>query len=278
MLYLGINSNNDCGGSSAEIFANIKQAGFTHVMVAAKTGKFEHTLAEAREMGLQVPYVHLDYSGANDLWAKGLSNKRYIDNVISQLETCAKFGIRVAVTHATRGSASVLALPPNEHGLESMKIILEKAKKLGIKIALENCDEPNFKNFQYLLDNIDSEWLGLCYDAGHHNLYNPDFPLLEKYGDRILAVHLHDNMMDWEYGYDYTRDMHYMPFDGKIDYEKVMKKIAKTPYNNAIMLEIHKNSTDEPKIYKDMSYQEFLGTAYLKARDLAEIFENARKA
>ena len=77
--------------------------------------------------------------------------------------------------------------------------------------------------------------------------------------------------MDWKYGLDWTRDMHYLPFDGKIDFEKVCEKLAKTNYANVVMLEVHKRSASKPIIYKDKSVDEFLSEAYkrgLKLKDL----------
>jgi len=44
MLELAINSNNECGNSPKETYNLIKDAGFTNVMVAAKTGQFEQPL------------------------------------------------------------------------------------------------------------------------------------------------------------------------------------------------------------------------------------------
>ena len=73
-----------------------------------------------------------------------------------------------------------------------------------------------------------------------------------------MAVHLHDNLMDWEIGYDHTRDLHMLPFDGKIDYDKVCEKLANTNYDNVIMLELHKLSCGEPRLYDDMPIDKYL--------------------
>lgn len=270
MFEIGINSNNECGNNIAEICTNVKRAGFNNVMIAFKTGGEENAILEAKRQGLSIPYVHLNNRYANDLWARGETNDRYIEDVIKQIELCAKYDIRLAVLHGTEGGASDLALPPTQHAIDCMNKILRAAKKNNVKIALENLDAPNFDHFTYLLDNINSKWLGLCYDAGHHNLYRPDFDILDKYGDRILAVHLHDNLMDWEFGYDYTRDLHMLPFDGKIDYEKVCQKLAKTNYNNVIMLELHKFSCGKPRKYDNMAIDKYLNLAKERAEIIAD--------
>lgn len=277
MFEIGINSNNECGNNIVEVCTNIKKAGFNNIMIAFKVGGEENAIKEAIKQGLNIPFVHLNNKYANDLWAKGESNKEYVKDVIRQIELCARYNIRIAVLHGTEGGASDLALPTSEHALGCMNEILKAAQKYKVKIALENLDAPNFEHFTFLLDNIKSEWLGLCYDAGHHNLYRPDFDILEKYGNRILAIHLHDNLMDWEYGYDYTRDLHMLPFDGKIDYDKVCNKLAKTNYKNVIMLELHKLSCGEPRLYDNMDVDLYLSKAKERAEKIISMVETNRE-
>ena len=250
------------------------KAGFKNIMVAFKVGKAEETLKLAQELGLKVPFVHL--TNSNNLWSKGEENDSLIANLKEQIEVASKYNVPIAVLHATVGGADELALPPNEFGLNCILGLVKFAKKHKVKIALENLDQPSYKHFKYVMDNIDDKNLGYCYDAGHHQLYLPNIDLLKKYGNRILAVHLHDNLMDWEFGYDWTRDLHRLPFDGKIDYDKVIKKLAATSYNNVVMLELHKDTCGEPRIYKNMSNLDFLKEAKKRAERLAQMIEVAR--
>lgn len=276
MFEIGINSNNECGSNIEEICANVKKAGFSNIMIAFKVGGEEKAILEAKKQGLKIPYVHLNNKFADDLQAKGESNKEYVEDVIRQIKLCAKYDIPIAVLHGTKGGASDLALPPSQHAIDCMNKILNVAEENNVKIALENLDAPNFEHFTFLLDNINSKWFGLCYDVGHHYLYRPDFDILGKYRDRILAIHLHDNLIDWEYGYDYTRDLHMVPFDGKIDYDKVCKELANTNYNNVIMLELHKLSCGKPRKYDNMEIDKYLKQAQEKAILIADKINNYR--
>lgn len=273
MLEVGINTNNECGKDAREILTNIKDAGFKNVMVAFKVGKAEEILKIATELGLNVPFVHL--SASNNLWAKGKENEWFMATLKEQIELTAKYKIPAAVLHATHGRAEQLALPPSEFGLNCFSELVQFAKNLNVRLALENLDKPSIKHFKYVMENIKDKNLGFCYDAGHHQLYLPNVDLLKKYGDRIIAIHMHDNLMDWEEGYDWTRDLHMLPFDGKIDYNKVIKKLAATNYKNVIMLEVHKNSGSD-QIYDEMSNLEFLKEAKKRGEKLADMLENAR--
>ena len=75
---------------------------------------------------------------------------------------------------------------------------------------------------------------------------------------------------------DWTRDLHFLPFDGKIDFDKVCEKIAKTNYSNIIMLEVHKIGSSEPRLYKDKSVDEFLSEAYKRGLKLKDLIEGNR--
>ena len=276
MLQIGINTNNECGANIDEVCANAKKAGFDSVMVAFKLAGAENAIQTAIKYGLDIPFVHLTTRYANDLWVKGGTNTEYVKSVIEELKLCGQYGIKIAVLHPTGGNAGELALPVSKQGISSLKKILKAAHKYGVKIALENLDAPNFEQFTYLLDNVEDEYLGLCYDAGHHMLYRPDFDILANYGNRILAVHLHDNFMDWSYGYDWTRDIHILPFDGKIDYKTVCSKIAKTGYNNVVMLELHKEGWNGLGRYDDVPIADYLKEAKKRAIKLADMIQKAK--
>ena len=273
-MKLGVNTNNQCGSDYKEVLKNIKDAGFDSVMIAFNLKDDEYVIQEAQSLNLDIPYVHLEYKFGNDLWLEGASADEYVDNVIKQIELCGKYKIKIAVFHCTWGSPNDIAREPNKAGLKNFEKIFNVATKLRVSIALENTDRNSIKHLQYLLDNIKSLNLGLCFDVGHHYLYNSNFDILKKYGNRLLAVHLHDNYGGWYDGYDFTKDNHLLPFDGNIDFEKITKQIAKTKYDNVVMLEIHKNSLSTPDIYKNISNLEYLKEARQRAEKIRNLIEN----
>ena len=273
MLKIGISTNNEAGKNDIDILKNIAQSNFKNVMLSFKSKDIEDSIKNISDLGLEIVYFHIDNKYANDLWARGEAVESYIQDVIGQIEICGKYKIPIAVMHATQGSPSDFSLKPNEEGLKNFDRILKVAKKNNVKIAIENIDRIGIKNMCYLLDNIKDENLGFCYDVGHHHLYNPKTDLLKKYGDRLFAIHLHDNLMDWVPGYDYTRDLHLLPFDGKINFEKVCKKLKNVNYSGIIMLEIHKKSFGKPQLYENMDNLEYLNKAYNRAIEIVKKIE-----
>lgn len=273
MFKFGINTNNESGSNDIEILNNIASAGFENIMLSFKAKNIDETIKTAQNLGITISYFHIDNKYANNLWATGEAVERYIQDVIKQIEICGKYNIPIAVMHACIGSPTAIALNPSEQGLKNFDRILKVAKRNRVKIAIENVDLYSIKHIYYLLDNINDKSLGFCYDVGHHHLYNPKTDILKKYGDRLFAIHLHDNLMDWQKGYDHTRDLHLLPFDGKINLDKVCKKLKAIGYNGVIMLELHKKACGNPQMYENIDNQEYLKEAYKRAEKLAKMME-----
>ena len=267
-MNLGVNTNCQAGKDFKEVLKNIKEVGFNDVMISFNLQEDEETIVEAQNLNLNIPYVHLSYKYGNDLWVKGTTADEYVEEVIKQIELCAKYNINIAVFHCTFGSTNDLPIKPNKTGLENFKKILNVAEKHNINIALENTDKFNMKHFYYLFKKIKSNNLKFCYDVGHHYLYYPKINLLKKFGRKLVALHLHDNFADWQKGYDFTKDLHLLPFDGKINFDKVCKNIAKTNYDGTIMLELHKTSLANLNGYKNLNNLQFLQKAKTRAKKL----------
>ena len=75
--------------------------------------------------------------------------------------------------------------------------------------------------------------------------------MLKQFGNRLFALHLQDN--------GGKHNQHQLPFDGNIDWAKVMKKISCTNYKGATTLE--PMNWD----YEQLSIREFLSLAFQKA-------------
>jgi sugar phosphate isomerase/epimerase len=238
----------------------------------------------AYRIGLKVEYVHLPYRqlnkrNTNDLWAFGAANKALIKSTIDLIKICDKHNVPVAILHQSHETGKY----PNEihctkQGIKSLRKILSATKECKTKIAIENLNVSDNKYLEILLDAIDDPRFGLCYDSGHHYLYNPEFDIIGKYGNRIFAVHLQDNLMDAPDLDTTERDLHLLPFDGKIDFKKVMRDIARSSYSGPIMLE---SKFDRKKHgyfhYKGASPTEWLREAERRGQKLAKmLIENVK--
>lgn len=99
-----------------------------------------------------------------------------------------------------------------EKSLATWQPLHERAKGLGVKIAIENIFEDEPSNLRMLMERMDSDTFGICFDAGHCNLFSP-LPLtawLKELKSYIIELHLHDN--------DKSADQHLPLGDGTIDF------------------------------------------------------------
>lgn len=106
-----------------------------------------------------------------------------------------------------------------EKSLMTWRPLLDRARTLGAQIAIENIFEDEPSNLRLLMERMASPGFGICFDAGHANLFSP-LPLaawLDALGDYIIELHLHDN--------DRSRDQHLPPGDGTVDFPALFSRL-----------------------------------------------------
>jgi sugar phosphate isomerase/epimerase len=93
-----------------------------------------------------------------------------------------------------------------------MPQIVKKARGFGVTLALENTWEDRPEVLAHLLGMLPRDEVGVCLDTGHLNAFS-SLPVARWWncvGDRIVALHLHDN--------DGISDDHLAPGRGTFDF------------------------------------------------------------
>ena len=115
------------------------------------------------------------------------------------------------------------------------------ARALGVRIAVENLnDVGHWAIIARILESYAPDYVGLCYDSGHGNKGEDGLSHLERLGDRLIAVHLHDN--------NGLADQHLIPFTGTLDWERLARILPRTAYAGPVNIESmmhHTGLTDE---------------------------------
>jgi sugar phosphate isomerase/epimerase len=237
-----------------EKFNLIKDTGFDNVLLwwgneYAPNGEDKNQLPEmARKAGLEIENVHMPFEETNYIWTDSINAEAIVERNKNCILDCAKHNIPTAVMHLTNGDTP----PPFwQIGLDRIKSIIDLAERKNVNIAIENLRNP--QSLQLVFSNIKSNKLGFCYDSGHENCYTKGVDFLELYGDKLMALHLHDN--------DGSDDQHRIIGEGTINWNSVASKLKATNYKGAVTLEIvndiaNNNST--------ISAQEYLRAAYEK--------------
>lgn len=233
----------------------IKDTGFDSIMLWWEPDLFSgeglEQFNQVRKMDIDIENIHVPYEDSNLLWSSDeMDREKIIDMSLRWIHDCYKHEVPMIVMHVTEGHNDKII---NDYGLYSFEKILLEAEKYKIKIALENTRQDEF--LEKILDNFSSPWLGVCYDSSHANLFSKNITyLLDKYSDRLMAIHLSDN--------DGQEDRHWLPQKGEIDWNNMMMKLKEIKYKGNLSFEVY---PEKGVIY---SPQIFLQSAYNKASEL----------
>ena len=222
-------SNDNIDVNVFETINAIKNAGFKNVFIQWYNKDWnpsqEEQLRYIKECGLNVIFAHLGYQGINNLWLDNEIGNSLVERYKNDIRICKENNIPMIVMHLTSKSE---APQYNEVGLNRLKEIADYAKELDIKVAFENTKIKGY--LDYVIDNIDNENVGICFDSGHFHVHFDDDLDFDKFKNRIFAVHLHDN--------DKSDDLHLMPFDGTLNWKEVINNLKRSNYNGPITMEL----------------------------------------
>jgi sugar phosphate isomerase/epimerase len=163
----------------------------------------------ARSIGLCVEQVHIDYKISNLICE---NPDLYFEYVEGKLKECISLGIPYLVLHASKGDN---APSIDNEGLNRLRDLMKKYEDNAVYLCFENVRDN--RNLEVIMEaNINN--VGMCYDLGHAYCYDNEYYLYEKYKEKILCTHLHNN---------YKKDTHNNLLDGEIDCKNIIKKLNK---------------------------------------------------
>ncbi len=115
----------------------------------------------------------------------------------------------------------------------NIKVAVENmfgAKGLKNAITHSTCSKPD--EFIRYVDALDPEWFVACLDTGHACLVKEDVAdIIRKLGGkRLKALHVHDN--------DGVSDMHTVPYQGLINWDKVAEALKEINYEGDFTFEV----------------------------------------
>jgi len=241
---------------------DIKNTGFDSVsMWIDEDGHWELEKSEIpriiRDHGLNLEYAHAPYRNINHIWDEQLS-KSIEEQLLVYIGYCKEHQIPILVIHLTHGFK---VKDVNTHGIALLKRLVGYAKDGGVQIAVENTKNNGI--IEKVLQEIEDPTLGLCFDTSHDNLYGQNkLELMETYGERLVCLHISDN--------DGLADDHWIPYQGKIDWNDFIKKFPKG-YNGILNLEVVSKD-------KKISSVEFLKDAYGVIRDIEDRIHTQKAA
>jgi len=211
----------------------IKNAGFNATCLwwaddeKANTGSLDDLPKIVRNSGLEIDNIHVPFKEAHLLSSENISErKKMIDLHKQWVDDCARHDIKKLVFHPCPDRPNPPA--PTKLLLDSVSEILKFAESAKVILAVENTRKSDYVDF--VLEQLDSDYLQFCYDSGHDFIWsNRPIEILKKWGHKLATTHLHDNMG--------SNDDHLLPLTGKIDWRKIVSNWPKD-YKGVLMLEV----------------------------------------
>ena len=239
----------------------IKKHGFSSVFCLSGCPDIEQIVALCHENELTIESCHAPFDHINDIWYDTPDGERMLSELLSAVDECKYYGIPVLVVHLSSGETPPLV---NDLGLSRFARLMAHADAAGVTIAYEN--QRMLGNLSIALEAFPSA--AFCWDNGHEACFTDGkWDFISLFGDRLVAIHIHDNRAD------HNADDHRIPFDGSIDFDSVTKHLAKTGYDKALMLEVFAGNSPA---YTEMGAEAFYTRAAAAARRLADAVERQR--
>jgi len=184
-------------------------------------------------------YIELGtiYSGVRDAWLHEC--KKAID--ITYILGIKKINFHTHARGLFNKKAKKTLL---DNYVESMRELVAYAKKYEIKVMIENGAEKGeirlYPDIKFILKNVPE--VGFHLDVGHAYInggINTIEGYINKFGDRIEHIHMHDN-----HG---KSDEHLPIGKGNINYKKVIKLLKQINYDKTITIEVFTSKNDAIK-------------------------------
>ncbi len=244
----------------------IKSAGFDCYFTGAYEYEAVRKIKEVGDgLGLTLESIHAPFTNINSMWLAGVGYLDIYKKMTVSIDTAAALGVPTVVLHI---SSSWKSPEINDLGLSRFDSLVAYAVEKGVNLAFENLRKIG--NLAYFADRYaDIPNVGFCYDAGHEHCYTKYIRWLDIFRNRMIATHIHDNFGrgDTEEG---NPDLHILPFDGNLDYERMMRDFDKYNFEGALILEVNNTPKTRPD-YLTLTNEEFLATAYERIKKISQM-------
>ena len=193
------------------------------------------------------PQFHAPYEGPFDLARDGeaLRTPDSVARVLSEvLDKADRLGARMTTIHLGTLLPGMDRTEGLHNVMEGILLTVHELEKRPMRLAVENHtpaildgplgDRP--EEFDWLMENVRSEWVGRTLDIGHAHINGHIEDFLARPFDRTFNLHLHDN--------DGVEDQHLPLGAGTAPWDVVLRRIAKACYRGPLTLEFFAGPED----------------------------------
>ena len=175
----------------------IRQAGFEATMLwrgapeSVDSPYNEEVRTNAKGLCLSIENMHLPFDRANDLWSETTNvREQYALSLAEEILNCKEYGIPMIVMHISEGD---LIEKTTTKGIDAMLRVVDCATSNGVTIAVENTQRIDL--IEALLENIKSDYFGLCFSSWPSNSRKERWPVVEKSDLKLGLEFLHKSKL-----------------------------------------------------------------------------------
>ena len=220
----------------------------------------------AEKKGSFFQSVHAKHHPMREMWFGGEHLESMMIDLKNTIICTSRAGIDRVIMHVYTG---FYGDKPTTEGVKRVGELLEVAEKHNIKLCFENLEGSEF------LDAVLGEYswcdnARFCYDTGHENCYATHW-VVDKYKDKITALHINDNMGVRGKDLNGADDLHLLPFDGNVDFNRVVSLIKNANMQHELTFEFKFSKDPLSDKYKNMNFDEYLTLAKERMQKLAKM-------
>jgi len=282
MVSIGFSLQAQYPGSQAQVIELLCDAGFSAVSpVWSPELALDSLAACVLKHNMTIQSLHAPHGGLAYIWnSQNPLSAKAQKNITDCIDACAQFDIPIAVVHGWQGLQYVFPDAPLD--FTAFDRIVDHAEKKKVSIAFENLEGEEY--LEALLTRYrDLPHIGYCWDSGHDHCYPHKTDFLEAYGDRLIMTHLNDNLGLRDPGGvpSGNDDLHFLPYDGNICWEKAIARLQTLPRQTVLNFELKKRAVSTAPgdlIYHNLSTEEYFRLAGLRARRIADLYDRQMTA
>ena len=223
-----------------ENFKKLRDAGISAIEISVPAEKYAGidyagVKKFADEYGIKLWSYHLPFYPFEkiDISALDEEQRKYTLSYFSEIiEKATAIGFDKVVVHASGEPIEECKREKRmSQAKKSLAFLAEFAGKRGAVIAVEDlprtCLGRNSSDIKELLSA--DKRLKVCFDT-NHLLGEDNLDFMEELKDKIITVHISD--------YDRVNERHWLPGEGVIDWQEMLKKFREIGYKGVWMYEI----------------------------------------
>ena len=180
--------------------------------------------------------LHAPYTPDRDLSNLDEARRRTaVANNLAALELTADLQIGIVVLHGSEDPIAEGTRPQRiASSLNSLQQLQEEARNLSVQLAVETMPPEwipaSLDEVAEFADALDPAVVGFCFDVNHSNLNADPAAYIDRFGSRIIAVHISDN--------DGVKQRHWIPGEGIVDWAAFAAALRRNDVQVPLMYEV----------------------------------------